>query len=55
MALHICASGFGEEGEEWNGTYEQVLYDVYEKIPERNYSLIIITACIMLILLFSFF
>jgi len=34
MSFQICASGFGED---WDGTYELLMGDQYEKIPERNY------------------
>ena len=34
MAFHLCASGFGRD---WDGTYEQIDFDTYEKIPERDY------------------
>ncbi len=34
MALHICASGFGKD---WDGTYEQIDFDTYGKLPDQDY------------------
>jgi len=34
MSNLSCARGFGEE---WDGTYEILNFDTYEKIPERNF------------------
>ena len=34
MAIHICAKGFGEN---WDGTYEQIEFDRYAKMPDQDY------------------
>jgi len=34
MEIHLCVSGFGED---WDGTYEQIIRDRYAQLPNHDY------------------